>query len=56
MTEAACDKKVDIVLEGMTVISPVSSGKAETVTVIDKGTVAIGCGKLLYAGPSPAPP
>ena len=56
MTEAACDKKVDIVLEGMTVISPVSSGKAETVTVIDKGTVAIGCGKILYAGPSPAPP
>ena len=56
MTQAACAKKTDILIEGATIISPSSSGADERITVVDKGTIAIDGGKIVYAGRSPAPP
>jgi 5-methylthioadenosine/S-adenosylhomocysteine deaminase len=56
MTQAACAKKTDILIEGATIISPFSSGADERITVVDKGTIAIDGGKIVYAGRSSAPP
>ena len=56
MTQAAYGKKTDILIEGATVISPVSVGADERIIVVDEGAIAIDDGKIMYVGPSPAPP
>lgn len=56
MTQAACAKKTDILIEGATIISPASSGADDKITVVDEGAIAIDGGKIVYVGRSPAPP
>ena len=56
MTQAACAKKTDILIEGATIISPASSGADDKITVVDEGAIAIDGGKNVYVGRSPAPP
>lgn len=56
MTQAACGKKTDILIEGATIISPASIGADEGIIVVDEGAIAIDDGRIMYVGRSPAPP
>jgi 5-methylthioadenosine/S-adenosylhomocysteine deaminase len=56
MSQAACVKKTDILIEGATIISPgLIRGSDESIVVVDEGSIAIDDERIVYVGPSPAP-
>jgi 5-methylthioadenosine/S-adenosylhomocysteine deaminase len=55
MSQAACAKKIDILIEGATVISPGLRGSGDRIEVVDKGAIAIDGERIVYVGPSPVP-
>ncbi len=55
MSQAVGVKRIDILIEGATIISPGLGGSDEKMAVVDEGAIAIDGERIAYAGPSPAP-